>query len=99
MCITFIFRYGLNPRFQLNSLREALAESFDNKYKSSAMEQKPFALYLHRDDGIAGNIFAQNVKCFDPNNYLHICLGSLFGGRFVIAQRAVRSLGLGYDSE
>lgn len=44
------------------SLRSALDEAFGSKYKQqSVIEQRPLALYLHRDDGIAQNIFAQNV--------------------------------------
>lgn len=42
------------------SLRSALEEAFGNK--GSVIEQKPLAIYLHRDDGIACNIFAQNVR-------------------------------------
>lgn len=76
----------------MNSLRSALDEAFGSNYKSSVMEQKPLAIYLHRDDGIACNIFAQNV--FIPNT-LHVlyqfvqvmcsdAISSLLNGQFIV---------------
>ncbi|KAI6183704.1 FAS-associated factor 1 [Aphelenchoides bicaudatus] len=73
----FESRYGLNPRFQMTSLRESLDEAFGNKYKTSVLEQKPLALYLHRDDAIGCNIFAQNVLCSEA-------VSSLLNGQFLV---------------
>lgn len=59
------------------SMRSALDEAFGSKFKPSVIEQRPFALYLHRDDGIGCNIFAQTVLCSDA-------ISSLLNGQFIL---------------
>ncbi|CAD5210415.1 unnamed protein product [Bursaphelenchus okinawaensis] len=70
----FDSRYGgVHPRFFQGTLRDAIDESFGISSKCPVMERRPFAIYLHNDDSVAANIFAQNVLCSETASALLNC--------------------------
>ncbi|CAD5214817.1 unnamed protein product [Bursaphelenchus xylophilus] len=75
----FDARYGgLHPRFYSGTLRDAIDESFGISRRAPAIERKPFALYLHNDDAVAANIFAQNVLCSETASAILGCQYTLW---------------------
>jgi hypothetical protein len=61
----FESRYGpLHPFCYLSTLQESLTEAFDAPGRD-VNERKPVAIYLHNDNSVACNIFAQQVMCSD----------------------------------
>uniref|UniRef100_A0A1I8AX84 UBX domain-containing protein n=1 Tax=Steinernema glaseri TaxID=37863 RepID=A0A1I8AX84_9BILA len=57
----FEARYGgVHPFFHIGTLRSALREAFETP---DIMERRPLAIYLHDDNSIACNIFAEKVVC------------------------------------
>jgi hypothetical protein len=72
----FESRYGVNhPHFQTGTFQQALIEAFEAPGRD-IMERKPLAVYLHNDNSIACNIFAQAVLC-EPT------VSALLKGQFV----------------
>lgn len=53
------------------------------------MERKPFALYLHNDDAVAANIFAQNVSCYQV--WFFIAFGFNFPPLKLVTNRDFRN--------
>jgi DNA-binding response OmpR family regulator len=59
----FESRYGpLHPFTYLSTLQESLTEAFEAPGRDMN-ERKPLAIYLHNDNSVACNIFAQQVMC------------------------------------
>uniref|UniRef100_A0A914WLM1 UBX domain-containing protein n=1 Tax=Plectus sambesii TaxID=2011161 RepID=A0A914WLM1_9BILA len=65
-CAVFEARYGHNrPNFYMGSLDAAIREAFESPGRPTA-ERRPLLVYLHNDDSVASNVFAQNVLATDP---------------------------------
>jgi hypothetical protein len=61
----FESRYGpMHPFCYLSTLQESLTEAFEAPGRDIS-ERKPLAIYLHNDNSVACNIFAQQVMCSD----------------------------------
>lgn len=59
----FESRYGpTHPFCYLSTLQESLTEAFDAPGRD-VVERKPLAIYLHNDNSVAANIFAQQIMC------------------------------------
>jgi hypothetical protein len=78
-------------------MRSALDEAFGSKFRPSVIEQRPFALYLHRDDGIGCNIFAQTASSTLNVPVNSNILGNLLGCYFFTIEWTVYFVALGYD--